>query len=194
MDFRCAGSRRQSSPRSWSGVSGTRRPVPNLAAIAGKKAPVIWYESSPPEAVLKIAAVFNKKYPDIKLVRAQYRRRRHRRAHDPESEAGAATASSLIGDVAQRSRSTSAASCSRATGTAWASSRALPHSLRGRDDRRARRSGLEQAAGGGWRSAEDLGPDVVQRWRARSASGRAPRSGRWPRSMASSTCATTRAS
>ena len=39
----------------------------DLAAIAGKKGPVIWYESSPPEAVLKIAAAFNKKYPDIKI-------------------------------------------------------------------------------------------------------------------------------
>ena len=36
----------------------------DLAAIAGKKGPVIWYESSPPEAVLKIAAAFNKKYPE----------------------------------------------------------------------------------------------------------------------------------
>src|SRR5690242_15446480 len=41
--------------------------VQDLAAIAAKKGPVIWYESSPPEAVLKIAAAFNKKYPDIKI-------------------------------------------------------------------------------------------------------------------------------
>jgi iron(III) transport system substrate-binding protein len=41
--------------------------VQDLAAVAGKKGPVIWYESSPPEAVLKIAAAFNKTYPDIKI-------------------------------------------------------------------------------------------------------------------------------
>src|SRR3977135_1708572 len=76
--------------------------VQDLAAVAGKKGPVIWYESSPPEAVLKIAAAFNKRYPDIKIqfvsnsvcgcIAARIIQ---------ESEAGAATASFFIGDVAQ---------------------------------------------------------------------------------------------
>ena len=39
----------------------------DLAAAATKKGPVIWYESSPPEAIIKIAAAFNKRYPDIKI-------------------------------------------------------------------------------------------------------------------------------
>lgn len=38
-----------------------------LAAAAATKGPVLWYESSPPEQVLKIAAAFNKRYPDIKI-------------------------------------------------------------------------------------------------------------------------------
>jgi ABC-type glycerol-3-phosphate transport system substrate-binding protein len=41
--------------------------VQELAAAAAKKGPVIWYESSPPEAILKIASAFNKRYPDIKI-------------------------------------------------------------------------------------------------------------------------------
>ena len=76
--------------------------VQDLAAIAGKKGPVIWYESSPPEAVLKIAAAFNKKYPDIKI---QFVRNTGGGGIAAriiqESEAGAATASFFIGDVAQ---------------------------------------------------------------------------------------------
>ncbi len=76
--------------------------VQDLAAVAGKKGPVIWYESSPPEAVLKIAAAFNKHYPDIKI---QFVRNTGGGGIAAriiqESEAGAATASFFIGDVAQ---------------------------------------------------------------------------------------------
>ena len=76
--------------------------VQDLAAVAGKKGPVIWYESSPPEAVLKIAAAFNKRYPDIKI---QFVRNTGGGGIAAriiqESEAGAATASFFIGDVAQ---------------------------------------------------------------------------------------------
>jgi iron(III) transport system substrate-binding protein len=74
----------------------------DLAAAAAKKGPVIWYESSPPEAALKIAAAFNKRYPDIKI---QYVRNTGGGGIAArviqESEAGAATASFFIGDVAQ---------------------------------------------------------------------------------------------
>ena len=76
--------------------------VQDLAAAAAKKGPVIWYESSPPEAVLKIAATFNKTYPDIKI---QFVRNTGGGGIAAriiqESEAGAATASFFIGDVAQ---------------------------------------------------------------------------------------------
>src|SRR3954447_479776 len=76
--------------------------VQDLAAIAGKKGPVIWYESSPPEAVLKVAAAFNKRYPDIKI---QFVRNTGGGGIAAriiqEAEAGAATASFFIGDVAQ---------------------------------------------------------------------------------------------
>src|SRR5204862_331063 len=62
----------------------------------------IWYESSPPEAVLKIAAAFNKKYPEIKI---QFVRNTGGGGIAAriiqESEAGATTASFFIGDVAQ---------------------------------------------------------------------------------------------
>jgi iron(III) transport system substrate-binding protein len=73
-----------------------------LAAAAAKKGPVIWYESSPPEAILKIAAAFNKRYPDIKtqFVRNTGGGGIAARVIQ-ESEAGAATASFFIGDVAQ---------------------------------------------------------------------------------------------
>ena len=74
----------------------------DLAAAAAKKGPVIWYESSPPEAAIKIAAAFNKRYPDIKI---QYVRNTGGGGIAArviqESEAGAATASFFIGDVAQ---------------------------------------------------------------------------------------------
>src|SRR5215471_9083624 len=73
-----------------------------LAAAAGRKGPVIWYESSPPEAVLKIAASFNKRYPDIRI---QFVRNTGGGGIAAriiqESDAGAATASFFIGDVAQ---------------------------------------------------------------------------------------------
>src|ERR1700704_2524792 len=76
--------------------------VQELAAAAAKKGPVIWYESSPPEAILKIAAAFNKRYPDIKtqFVRNTGGGGIAARVIQ-ESEAGAATASFFPGDVAQ---------------------------------------------------------------------------------------------
>jgi len=74
----------------------------DLAAAAAKKGPVIWYESSPPEQVLKIAAASNKRYPVIKnqFVRNTGGGGIAARVIQ-ESEAGAATASFFIGDVAQ---------------------------------------------------------------------------------------------
>ena len=70
----------------------------DLATAAAKKGPVIWYESSPPEAVLKIAATFNKTYPDIKI---QFVRNTGGGGIAAriiqESEAGAATASGCDG-------------------------------------------------------------------------------------------------
>src|SRR5262249_8142745 len=76
--------------------------VQQLAVAAGKKGPVIWYESSPPEAVLKIAAAFNKRYPDIRI---QFVRNTGGGSIAArviqESDAGAATASFFIGDPAQ---------------------------------------------------------------------------------------------
>ena len=76
--------------------------VQDLAAAAAKKGAVIWYESSPPEAIVKIAAAFNKRYPDIKI---QFVRNTGGGGIAAriiqESEAGAATASFFIGDVAQ---------------------------------------------------------------------------------------------
>jgi iron(III) transport system substrate-binding protein len=74
----------------------------DLAAAAAKKGPVIWYESSPPEQILKVAAAFNKRHPGIKI---QYVRNTGGGGIAArviqESEAGAATASFFIGDVAQ---------------------------------------------------------------------------------------------
>lgn len=74
----------------------------DLAAAAAKKGPVLWYESSPPEQIIKVAAAFNKRYPDIKI---QYVRLTGGGGIAAriiqESEAGAATASFFIGDVAQ---------------------------------------------------------------------------------------------
>ncbi len=76
--------------------------VQDLAAAATKKGPVIWYESSPPEQILKIASAFNKRYPDIKI---QFVRNTGGGGIAAriiqESEAGAATASFFIGDGAQ---------------------------------------------------------------------------------------------
>ena len=76
--------------------------VQELAAAAAKKGPVIWYESSPPEQILKIASAFNKRHPDIKI---QFVRNTGGGGIAArviqESEAGAATASFFIGDVAQ---------------------------------------------------------------------------------------------
>src|SRR5437899_1319346 len=51
----------------FSGHAARADAVQDLAAAAAKKGPVIWYESSPPEQILKIAAAFNKRYPDIKI-------------------------------------------------------------------------------------------------------------------------------
>jgi iron(III) transport system substrate-binding protein len=74
----------------------------DLAAAAAKKGPVIWYESSSPEQILKVTAAFNKRYPDI---RVQYVRNTGGGGIAArviqEAEAGAATASFFIGDVAQ---------------------------------------------------------------------------------------------
>jgi hypothetical protein len=68
--------------------------VQDLAAAAAKKGSVIWYESSPPEAIIKIAAAFNKRYPDINI---QFVRNTGGGGIAAriiqESEAGAATAS-----------------------------------------------------------------------------------------------------
>jgi iron(III) transport system substrate-binding protein len=76
--------------------------VQQLAATAAKKGPLIWYESSPPEAILKIAAAFNTRYPDIKI---QFVRNTGGGGIAAriiqESDASAATASFFIGDVAQ---------------------------------------------------------------------------------------------
>jgi iron(III) transport system substrate-binding protein len=73
-----------------------------LAAAAAKKGAVVWYESSPPEQILKVAAAFNKRYPDIKI---QFVRNTGGGGIAArviqESEASAATASFFIGDVAQ---------------------------------------------------------------------------------------------
>src|SRR5262245_66125300 len=83
-------------------VSGSARAdaLQELAAAAAKKGPVVWYESSPPEQILKVAAAFNKRYPDIKI---QFVRNTGGGGIAArviqESEAGAATASFFIGDV-----------------------------------------------------------------------------------------------
>jgi iron(III) transport system substrate-binding protein len=74
----------------------------DLAAAAAKKGPVIWYESSPPEAILKVAAAFNKRYPGIRI---QFVRNTGGGSIAArviqETQAGAATASFFIGDIAQ---------------------------------------------------------------------------------------------
>ncbi|MCC6779866.1 MAG: extracellular solute-binding protein [Hyphomicrobiales bacterium] len=74
----------------------------DLAAAAAKKGPVIWYESSAPEQILKVSTAFNKRYPDI---RVQYVRNTGGGGIAArviqEAEAGAATASFFIGDTAQ---------------------------------------------------------------------------------------------
>jgi iron(III) transport system substrate-binding protein len=86
----------------FSGHAARADAVQDLAAAAAKKGPVIWYESSPPEQILKIATAFNKRYPDIKI---QFVRNTGGGGIAArviqESEAGAATASFFIGDVAQ---------------------------------------------------------------------------------------------
>ena len=171
--------------------------VQDLAAIAGKKGPVIWYESSPPEAVLKIAAVFDKKYSDIKI---QFVRNTGGGGIAAriiqESEAGAATASFFIGDVAQliplNQRSLLLARDWNSLGVDPALS-PTPYAV-------AATAALGVLVWNKQRVADGDLPKtwdemLVERWRGKSASGCAPpRSGRWPRSMASSTCATTRAS
>ena len=86
----------------FSGHAARADAVQDLAVAAAKKGPVIWYESSPPEQILKIATAFNKRYPDIKI---QFVRNTGGGGIAArviqESEAGAATASFFIGDVAQ---------------------------------------------------------------------------------------------
>ena len=77
-------------------------PLRDLAAAASKKGPVVWYESSPPEQMIKVIAAFNKRYPDIKV---QYVRSTGGGGIAArviqESEAGAATASFILADVQQ---------------------------------------------------------------------------------------------
>ena len=74
----------------------------DLATAAAKKGPVIWYESSPPEAILKVAAAFNKRYPGIRI---QFVRNTGGGSIATrviqEAQAGAATASFFIGDITQ---------------------------------------------------------------------------------------------
>ena len=76
--------------------------VKELAAIAAKKPPVIWYESTPPDQAARVVAAFNKRYPDIKV---QYVRSTGGGGIAAkviqESEAGAATASFIVADVQQ---------------------------------------------------------------------------------------------
>ncbi|MGD9944120.1 MAG: ABC transporter substrate-binding protein [Burkholderiaceae bacterium] len=43
------------------------QPLAELAAVAAKKAPVVWYESSPSEQADKVIAAFSKRYPDVKV-------------------------------------------------------------------------------------------------------------------------------
>ena len=84
--------------------------VQDLAAAAAKKGPVIWYESSPPEQILKVAAAFNKRYPDIKI---QFVRNTGGGGIAArviqESEAGAATAPARSPSRAAMPESSSAA-------------------------------------------------------------------------------------
>lgn len=76
--------------------------VQELAATAAKKGPVIWYESSPPEPMLKLAAEFNKRYPDIKIQYVRITGGGGIAARViQESGAGAATASFMLSDVQQ---------------------------------------------------------------------------------------------
>src|ERR1035437_729153 len=74
----------------------------DLASAAAKKGPVIWFESSQPEHVVKVVAVFNKRYPNIKI---QYVRSTGGGGIAAriiqEAEAGAPTASFIIADVQQ---------------------------------------------------------------------------------------------
>lgn len=74
----------------------------DLASAAAKKGPVIWFESSQPEHVVKVVAAFNKRYPNIKI---QYVRSTGGGGIAAriiqEAEAGAPTASFIIADVQQ---------------------------------------------------------------------------------------------
>ncbi|HKU84763.1 MAG TPA: extracellular solute-binding protein [Casimicrobiaceae bacterium] len=73
-----------------------------LAAAAAKKPPVIWYESSTPEQILKVTNAFNKHYPDIKVQFVRVTGGGGIAAKViQESEAGAATASFILGDAEQ---------------------------------------------------------------------------------------------
>jgi ABC-type Fe3+ transport system substrate-binding protein len=73
-----------------------------LAAAAARKPAVIWYESSPPEEILKVSTAFNARYPDIKI---QYVRITGGGGIASrviqESSAGASTASFMHGDAQQ---------------------------------------------------------------------------------------------
>ena len=76
--------------------------VPELAAIAAKKEPVIWYESSPPEQILNVAKAFNARYPDIKIQYVRITGGGGIAARViQEAGAGAATASFVLADAQQ---------------------------------------------------------------------------------------------
>ena len=76
--------------------------VPELAAIAAKKEPVIWYESSPPEQILDVAKAFNARYPDIKIQYVRITGGGGIAARViQEAGAGAATASFVLADAQQ---------------------------------------------------------------------------------------------
>ena len=72
----------------------------DLASAAGKKGPIIWFESSQPEHIVKVVAAFNKRYPNIRI---QYVRSTGGGGIAAriiqEAEAGAPTASFVIADV-----------------------------------------------------------------------------------------------
>jgi iron(III) transport system substrate-binding protein len=74
----------------------------DLAAIAAKKPPVVWYESSEPGQIAKVVAEFNKRYPDIKVQFVQNTGGNTLAARViQESRAGGATASLISGDPVQ---------------------------------------------------------------------------------------------
>jgi iron(III) transport system substrate-binding protein len=76
--------------------------IQDLAAAAAKKPPVVWYESSEPGQIAKVAAEFNKRYPDIKVQFVQNTGGNTLAARViQESRAGGQTASLISGDTVQ---------------------------------------------------------------------------------------------